>query len=101
MLSPSSFRLTTAGRAQTQRSPLGTVTNGPFRTNGSPLRRLGYERLMRNVAVALGNGRSSDAATDALRSRLGAVSAMVDEHIIWALHRLGASETSTIAPEEY
>ena len=70
-------------------------------TNGSPLRRLGYERWMRNVAVALGNGRSTDGATDALRSRLGDVSAMVDEHIIWALQRLGASETSAIEPKEY
>ena len=70
-------------------------------TNGSPLRRLGYERWMRNVAVALGNGRSTDAATDALRSRLGKVSAMVDEHIIWALERLGTPETPTIAAQKY
>ncbi|HAU42594.1 MAG TPA: tRNA epoxyqueuosine(34) reductase QueG [Gammaproteobacteria bacterium] len=70
-------------------------------TNGSPLRRLGYERWMRNVAVALGNGISTAAATDALRSRLGKVSAMVDEHIIWALQRLGAPDASTIAGQEY
>ena len=38
MLSPSSSRPTTATTPQTQRSPLGTVTNGPFGTNGSPLR---------------------------------------------------------------
>ena len=70
-------------------------------TNGSPLRRLGYERWMRNLAVALGNGRPSETSTRALRSRLGEISDMVDEHILWALERLGARGVPTIGVQEY
>jgi len=57
-------------------------------TRGSAIRRLGYERWMRNLAVALGNGPADAGVLTALRARLGAVSEMVDEHIRWALDRL-------------
>ena len=57
-------------------------------TRGSAIRRLGYERWMRNLAVALGNGPADAGVLTALRARLGAVSEMVDEHIRWALGRL-------------
>ena len=70
-------------------------------TSGSPLRRLGYERWMRNLAVALGNGRPSETATRALRSRLGEISDMVDEHILWALERLDARGVPAIGVQEY
>ncbi|HEY5790238.1 MAG TPA: tRNA epoxyqueuosine(34) reductase QueG, partial [Gammaproteobacteria bacterium] len=58
------------------------------RTEGSPLRRLGHLRWLRNVAVALGNGPASDAARDALRARLAHPSELVREHAEWALERL-------------
>ena len=64
-------------------------------SEGSAIRRLGYERWMRNLAVALGNGPSNEATIAALRSRLGAVSEMVDEHIYWALGRLVGESTVT------
>ena len=55
------------------------------RLQGSPIRRIGYERWLRNIAVALGNaGRSPDVET-ALQARAGHASEMVREHVIWAL----------------
>ena len=64
------------------------------RTEGMALRRLGYERWLRNLAVALGNAPSSPAVAAALASRRGDPSALVREHVEWALsrHRKGPSE---------
>jgi epoxyqueuosine reductase len=55
------------------------------RTEGSPIRRIGYERWLRNIAVALGNAPVSDEASQALRARSDDVSALVREHVAWAL----------------
>ncbi len=57
------------------------------RTEGMALRRIGYERWLRNIAVALGNAGTSDRIVKALESRLDHPSAMVREHIVWALGR--------------
>ncbi|MDO3387304.1 tRNA epoxyqueuosine(34) reductase QueG [Gilvimarinus sp. SDUM040013] len=54
-------------------------------TEGSAIRRIGYERWLRNLAIGLGNAPSSPDVEQALRDRLGAYSAVVDEHIQWAL----------------
>jgi epoxyqueuosine reductase len=54
-------------------------------TRGSAIRRLGFERWLRNLAVALGNAPGSSEVTAALRSRLGHDSALVREHVQWAL----------------
>ncbi|MEO8835863.1 MAG: tRNA epoxyqueuosine(34) reductase QueG [Caldimonas sp.] len=65
-------------------------------TEGSAIRRIGFERWQRNVAVALGNAlaASGDAAiVDALRARRDGASALVREHIDWAL------EQATRAPD--
>ncbi|HEX6736358.1 MAG TPA: tRNA epoxyqueuosine(34) reductase QueG, partial [Azonexus sp.] len=59
------------------------------RLAGNPIRRIGHERWLRNIAVALGNGPVSTAAEAALRSRAGHPSALVREHVAWALQRLG------------
>ncbi|HRQ65378.1 MAG TPA: tRNA epoxyqueuosine(34) reductase QueG [Xanthomonadaceae bacterium] len=58
------------------------------RTEGSPLRRAGYAGWLRNIAVALGNGPPSAQAVAALRSRAEHPSALVREHVEWALRRL-------------
>ena len=58
------------------------------RTEGSPIRRLGHERWLRNVAVALGNGPASDVALKALHARRSHASELVREHVAWALERL-------------
>jgi epoxyqueuosine reductase len=57
------------------------------RLQGSPIRRIGYERWLRNLAVGLGNAPSSAAVVAALRSRLDHPSALVREHVQWALSR--------------
>jgi epoxyqueuosine reductase len=55
------------------------------RTLGSAIRRIGYERWLRNVAVALGNAPTSPALIAALRRRVRDPSPMVREHVRWAL----------------
>lgn len=60
------------------------------RTEGSALRRIGYERWLRNLAIALGNAPSTTEVVDALRLRRDFPSELVREHIRWALERHGA-----------
>jgi epoxyqueuosine reductase len=57
------------------------------RTEGSALRRLGHERWLRNIAVALGNAPPHSAIRDALRARCDHPSALVREHAVWGLAR--------------
>ena len=59
------------------------------RTEGSPLRRAGYERWLRNLAVGLGNAPSSIAVVEALELRRDHPSELVREHVRWALARHG------------
>ncbi len=61
------------------------------RTEGSAIRRLGHERWLRNLAVALGNAPASPAIVAALRSKLSHRSALVREHVVWALRRHGVA----------
>jgi epoxyqueuosine reductase len=55
------------------------------RTEGSPIRRSGHERWLRNIAVALGNASSTPSVLAALASRREHSSALVREHVQWAL----------------
>ncbi len=57
------------------------------RTEGSPIRRAGYLGWLRNLAVALGNAPAEPAIIAALRQRQHHPSAMVREHVLWALAR--------------
>jgi epoxyqueuosine reductase len=57
------------------------------KTAGSPIRRIGYERWLRNLAVGLGNAPWSEAVEAALYARLPYPSALVREHVRWALAR--------------
>ena len=57
------------------------------RTRGSAIRRIGYERWLRNLAVGLGNAPSSREVMAALRARADHPSALVREHVLWALSR--------------
>jgi len=59
-------------------------------TQGSAIRRIGYERWQRNLAVALGNAlRRTGAAAirAALTGRRDSASSLVQEHIDWALEQ--------------
>ncbi len=57
------------------------------RLAGSPIRRIGYERWLRNLAVGLGNAPTNPAVVSALRARADHASALVREHVSWALSR--------------
>ena len=59
------------------------------RTEGSAIRRIGFARWLRNLAVALGNAPSSAAVVSALESRRNHPSDLVREHVAWALERHG------------
>ena len=67
------------------------------RTEGSAIRRIGFERWQRNLAVAIGNAlRATDDAVlrAALLGRREACSALVREHIDWALAMAPDHETT-------
>lgn len=58
------------------------------KTEGSPIRRIGHERWLRNIAVAIGNAlRAADDADlrAALQARMQHPSSLVREHVAWAL----------------
>ncbi|UJJ57933.1 tRNA epoxyqueuosine(34) reductase QueG [Rhodanobacter denitrificans] len=55
------------------------------RTEGMAIRRTGYEGWLRNIAVALGNAPKSAAVIAALAARANHPSAVVREHVAWAL----------------
>jgi epoxyqueuosine reductase len=62
-------------------------TEGAFhvRLAGSAIHRIGYERWSRNLAVGLGNAPTTSAVVAALRARADDPSALVREHVAWAL----------------
>jgi len=57
------------------------------RMAGSAIRRIGYERWLRNLAVGLGNAPTSELVVDALKARATVDSKLVREHVNWALSR--------------
>jgi len=61
------------------------------RMAGSPIARIGHERWLRNIAVALGNAPASPRVRAALNSRREHPSALVREHVAWALDRHGTA----------
>jgi len=77
------------GLDRSQLIDLFAWTEGEFltRTEGSAIRRIGYECWLRNIAVALGNAATSTGITEALRSRVNHPSELVREHVQWALEQ--------------
>ena len=61
------------------------------RLKGSPIRRIGYERWLRNIAVGLGNASSSEEVIKALKNKKQHTSPLVREHVSWALGRHGVA----------
>ncbi len=57
------------------------------RMEGSPIRRIGHERWLRNIAVALGNAPTTPDVIAALQARADHPSPLVREHVAWALAR--------------
>ena len=66
-------------------------TEGQFRErmSGSAILRIGYACWLRNLAVGLGNAPKDERVIAALRSRAQDPSALVREHVAWALERHG------------
>jgi len=56
-------------------------------TEGSAIRRIGYTKWLRNIAVAMGNAPFDETIKAALKKRYRTISPLVDEHIEWALTR--------------
>ncbi len=71
---------------------LWTAEEFESRLRGSAIRRIGHERWLRNIAVALGNGPADGPAGEraraALSQRLESSSPLLREHIEWALATL-------------
>lgn len=57
------------------------------KTEGSAIRRIGYERWLRNMAVGLGNAPYDSVILATLQEKLSYPSVMVQEHIAWAIQQ--------------
>jgi len=68
------------------------------RFEGSAIRRIGHERWLRNIAVALGNAPTSADVVRALESRRDHPSPLVREHVAWALARHASPRRSASVP---
>ena len=55
------------------------------KTEGSAIRRIGYDQWLRNIAVALGNAGTSEGVVNALLEKQNTDSQMVNDHVQWAL----------------
>ncbi|MET0682736.1 MAG: tRNA epoxyqueuosine(34) reductase QueG [Casimicrobiaceae bacterium] len=66
-----------------------TETEFDSRLAGSAIRRIGYERWSRNLAVGLGNAPGNPDIVAALEARAEDPSPLVREHVAWALARHG------------
>ena len=56
-------------------------------TEGSPIRRIGYQKWQRNIAIALGNAPTSDEILNALAAKLDSANELVKPHIEWAIEQ--------------
>jgi epoxyqueuosine reductase len=64
------------------------------RTEGSAIRRIGYECWLRNIAIALGNAPGTTNTIAALQTRANDSSPLVREHVLWALDQARANAAS-------
>lgn len=67
------------------------------RTEGSAIRRIGYQSWIRNIAVALGNAPYSDNTYKALEARAADESDIIREHVTWALVAQQKKRDATLA----
>lgn len=71
------------------------------RFEGSAIRRIGYAQWNRNLAVSMGNMRGDvyfiEGAMQALKSKVDSISALVDEHIEWAIEQLKSRLVSQLS----
>lgn len=65
-------------------------------TQGSPIRRAGFEGWQRNLAIGLGNGPATPATLKALNQQRSGATPMVKEHIDWAIDQLSQRQAQLI-----
>ncbi len=70
------------------------------RTEGMAIRRAGYESWLRNIAVALGNAKPSPDVVAALAARADHPSAIVREHVAWALRQQATKQAAPAKDRE-
>lgn len=68
-------------------------------TEGSAIRRIGFERWQRNIAVAMGNAPYTQEVVQALERQLPQASELVAEHIRWALQQQSARKPESVPVE--
>ncbi|MBI2379724.1 MAG: tRNA epoxyqueuosine(34) reductase QueG [Gammaproteobacteria bacterium] len=68
------------------------------KTEGSPIRRIGHQAWLRNIAVALGNGPATAEARAALLARAEHPSELVRKHVAWALARQAEDRGTRVEP---
>ncbi len=56
-------------------------------TEGSAIRRIGYQQWLRNIAVALGNAPASISIRSTLTNKVNHASELVREHVFWSLNQ--------------
>ncbi len=90
MASEEDFRAVRHGLDRARLAELFCWTEEQFsrRMAGSAIRRIGYERWSRNLAVGLGNAPAGADVVAALERRADDPSALVREHVAWALAML-------------
>jgi epoxyqueuosine reductase len=68
-----------------------TAADFDERLRGSPIRRIGYECWLRNLAVGMGNAPASPELISSLKQKANHPSALVREHVNWALQQHGVA----------
>src|SRR5690606_4259295 len=78
---------------------LATLDDTAFRAlfSGSPIKRVGRDRFVRNVLIALGNSGDA-AAVPVVESRLDDASPLVRAMAVWALRALAPARAAALAP---
>ncbi|MCW8090777.1 tRNA epoxyqueuosine(34) reductase QueG [Alteromonas sp. ASW11-130] len=64
-------------------------------TEGSAIRRIGYQKWLRNIAVAMGNARYDEAIVTSLINKLGDTTELVKHHVEWALLKQAQNRAKT------
>jgi epoxyqueuosine reductase len=72
-----------------------TAEEFELRLAGSPIRRIGHIRWLRNIAIALGNGPDTPAVRAALTGRCADADPVLREHVQWALTQLQGRLTAS------
>lgn len=71
------------------------------KTEGSAIRRAGYDCWLRNIAIALGNAPATTDIVNTLNARLADVSELVKKHILWALDQQQRKLASGHSKEQF